>query len=118
MMYDCAELDEYVTGKRREGAITGFSSFMQKFGSAIGMYVTGGLLSLLGYDGTAEVQTQQALQGIITVNTLIPGILFMVGTVFIILYPVTKERFQNLLEAIEYKKEGKEYPQEKLNKIF
>lgn len=118
LMYDCVELDEYANGKRREGAITGFSSFMQKFGSAIGMYVTGGLLSLLGYDGTAEIQTAETLRGIITVNTLIPGMLIIVGTIFIVLYPVTKERFNNLLEAIKYKKEGKEYPQEKLNKLY
>lgn len=118
MMYDCAELDEYVNQKRREGAITGFASFMQKFGSAIGMYLTGGLLSVLGYDGTAEVQTQEALRGIITVNTLIPGVLIIAGTVFIALYPVTKERFNDLLEAIQCKKQGKDYPEEKLNKLF
>lgn len=117
MMYDCVEVDEYITGKRREGAITGFSSFMQKFGSAIGMYVTGGLLTMLGYDGTAEVQTQEALDGIITVNTLIPGILVAVGTLLIIIYPVTKERFEALLEAIEHRKNGKPYENEKLNKI-
>lgn len=118
MMYDCVELDEYVNDKRRVGAITGFSSFMQKFGSAIGMYVTGGLLSLVGYDGTAEIQTEQAMQGIVTVNTLIPGLLIIAGTIFIIIYPVTKERFNHLLEAIAYKKEGKEYPKEKLDKLY
>ena len=46
LMYDCTEVDEYINNKRLEGAITGFSSFIQKFGSAIGMYIAGGFLTL------------------------------------------------------------------------
>lgn len=119
LMYDCTEIDEYVTGKRREGAITGFSSFMQKFGSAIGMYIAGGLLTLFGYDGTAAEQTDRALSGIITINTLIPGILMIFGTIFIILYPINKRRFEKLVKILELKRAGKPYElDDDLKKLF
>lgn len=100
MMYDCVELDEYTYGKRREGSIAGLSSFVQKMGSAIGMYTTGSLLSMLGYDGAAEEQTVRALHGILTVNTLIPGVLLGIGTIFAVLYPITKQYYNKLLKRI------------------
>lgn len=109
LMYDNAELDEFITGKRREGAITGFSSFMQKFGSAVGMYTTGSLLTFFGYDGSAAEQTAEALRGIITVNTLVPGILMVLGTIFIIIYPVNKRRYNKLLAILRKKEAGEPY---------
>lgn len=109
LMYDNAELDEFVNNKRREGAITGFSSFMQKFGSAIGMYTTGSLLSFFGYDGGAGEQTAEALQGIITVNTLVPGMIMVIGTVFIVLYPINKTRYNKLLEILRKREAGEPY---------
>lgn len=103
MMYDCVELDQYTYGMRREGSIVGMSSFVQKMGSAIGMYVTGFLLSTLGYDGSAQEQSARALHGILTVNTLIPGVLLGAGTIFVMFYPITKKYYNELVKRIESK---------------
>jgi GPH family glycoside/pentoside/hexuronide:cation symporter len=119
LMYDCTEIDEYANDKRREGAITGFSSFMQKFGGAVGMYITGSLLGLFGYDGTIGDQSPIALQGIITVNTLIPGIIMIIGTIFIILYPINKTRYNKLVDVIARKKAGEPYDEdEDIKKLY
>ncbi len=106
LMYDCTEIDEWVNDKRREGAITGFSSFMQKFGSALGMYIAGGLLTIFGYDGTAVEQTERALRGIVTVNTFVPGLLMALGTIFLVLYPINKRRFEKLVALLERRRVG------------
>jgi GPH family glycoside/pentoside/hexuronide:cation symporter len=119
LMYDCTEIDEYANDKRREGAITGFSSFMQKFGSAAGMYIAGGLLTLFGYDGNAVEQTDTALRGIITINTFVPGVLMILGTIFIILYPITKDRHAKLLVALRNRKSGLPFEEdEDFKKLF
>ena len=118
LIYDCCELDEFLYGKRREGAITGFSSFAQKLGSAVGMYSTGMLLSMFGYDGQAQVQTQSAMDGIITVNTLVPGIFVAAATALLLLYPINKSNFEKLLEANRNKREGKSYSTKGLEKFI
>ena len=119
LMYDCTEIDEYANNKRREGAITGFSSFMQKFGGAVGLYTTGTLLGIFGYDGTIGDQSPQALQGILTVNTMIPGIIMIIGTIFIALYPINKTRFNKLIDVIARRNAGESFEEdEDIKKLF
>lgn len=114
LIYDCCELDEFIYGLRREGAITGFASFAQKLGSAIGMYSTGILLELFGYNGQAEIQSQEAMNGIITVNTAVPGMFVAIATGLLLLYPINKTNFSKLLEANKRKREGLDYSTEGL----
>ncbi len=118
MMYDCCEVDEFINGKRREGAITGFSSFSQKLGSAIGMGLSGILLNFAGYNGEAAEQTEKALNGILQLNTLVPGILIAVSVIFIFLYPLNSKRFEALLKALELKRKGEPYTTEGFEEVL
>jgi GPH family glycoside/pentoside/hexuronide:cation symporter len=112
LTYDCCEVDEFNYGKRREGAITGFASFAQKLGSAVGMWICGIILTFVDYDSVLETQTAEAERGILTMNTLFPGIVTMIGIIFVILYPINRKRFEALMAALALKREGKPYTTE------
>lgn len=116
--YDCIEIDEFVTGSRKDGSMTALATFAQKFGSAIALYVTGTMLQFTGYDGAATVQSDSALTGILTLGTLLPAILWIIAYILLIRYPVSKEKFGLLCEALDKKKKGLEYSTEGFEDIL
>jgi GPH family glycoside/pentoside/hexuronide:cation symporter len=118
LMYDCCEVDEFITGKNREASVTGLSSFVQKVGAAIGMGLTGVLLQWIGYDGNREVQPPDVLHGITLLNTLVLGIFAIIVVVSLIGYPISKKNYQLLLEALKLRKEGREYSTEGFEKLL
>ncbi|MDO4176387.1 MAG: glycoside-pentoside-hexuronide (GPH):cation symporter [Bacillota bacterium] len=105
--YDCAEIDEYKTGKRREGSLCAIVSFAQKFGSAIGTYSIGLMLTLVGYDAMAEVQTEGALTGILGLCTLLPAASALIAMIILSKYPVGPKEYDMIVQANEDKKAGK-----------
>ncbi len=108
MAYDLVEVDEFINGKRRESMITAFPQFFQKFGAAIGMWITGQVLDMNGYVGTLSVQPESAKNAIENIATIIPCIFLAISLVGLILYPITKKRFALLMEKVEDKRAGKE----------
>lgn len=109
MMYDISELDEFVNGKRREGAISALMSLFQKIGSAICMWLIGLLLSWSGYDGRLAVQPQTAQNMIFYINTLIPALFGLLAVVCGVVYPLTAGRFAALMTALRAKRSGAVY---------
>ncbi|MGN0468746.1 MAG: MFS transporter [Acutalibacteraceae bacterium] len=118
MAYDIVEVDEFINSKRREGMITAFPQFFQKFGSAIGMWIAGQVLDFAGYNGAAEVQTEAAKNAIENIATIIPCIFLAFSIIGLILYPVTKERFVLLTEKLIDKRQGKETDTSGLEKLI
>lgn len=116
--YDCVEVDEFLYGYRREGAITSFISFAQKLGSAFGMWVSGVLLTFIEYDGQAEVQTAEVEHGILLLNTVVPAIAIAIAVSFLFLYPINSKSYHALLEATKLKKAGKEFSTEEFKKLI
>lgn len=109
MMYDISELDEFVNGRRREGAISALMSLFQKIGSAICMWLIGVLLSWSGYDGGLAVQPQSAQNMIFYINTLIPALFGLLAVVCGVVYPLTAGRFSALMTALRAKRSGAVY---------
>jgi GPH family glycoside/pentoside/hexuronide:cation symporter len=104
--YDVAEIDDYKTGKRREGSICSIVSFSQKLGSAIGMYSAGAILSAVGYDATLTAQTESTLFGINAICTLGPAAGCLLAFIIMFKYPVNRKKFDALIAALEAKKNG------------
>ena len=104
--YDICELDEYVNGKRREGAITSLPQFLQKAGAAVGMLIIGSVLAIYKYDATLPVQSLSTALGIESINTIICPTIMLISVVFMALYPITKKRFNILSGKLKDKKDG------------
>jgi Na+/melibiose symporter-like transporter len=111
-MYDCVEIDEFHTGQRREGTMASLVSFAQKCGSAMAMPITGFLLSRAGYNAELEAQTERAMQGILTLQTLLPACFWIVAYIFLVMYPMSKKKFGLLCKALEHKRAGEFYSTE------
>lgn len=118
MAYDLVEVDEFVNGKRRESMITAFPQFFQKFGAAIGMWLTGQVLNINGYDGTAAVQAEAAKDAIENIATIIPAFFLIFSIIGLIFYPVTKSSFNALHEKLVLKREGKQVDSKGLEKLI
>jgi len=118
MMYDISELYEFKYGVRREGTITSLTAFFQKLGSASVMWLTGMVLSYVGYVANAASQTPQALNGIELIVTVLPGIMAIISGILIIFYPLTQKRYEALFEALSAKKAGREYSIGEIEKLL
>ena len=116
--YDIAEIDEMVNDQKRVGAITSLPQLLQKFGAALGMQSLGVVLAVTGYRSSAEVQTVSAVMGIESVITVFCPIVMALAVLFMVLYPVTKKRYQKIQAALENKKAGKPFDTKGLDKII
>lgn len=117
MAYDLVEIDEFTSGKRRESLITAFPQFIQKFGAAIGMWLAGLVLQFSGYDSKLEIQSAKTINGIENISTLFPAIFLALSIIGLILYPVSKERFNALSVSLGKKRNGEQYTTEGFEKL-
>lgn len=117
-VYDNCEIDYLFNGRTRQGAMTSVSSMIQKFGSAIAMYLIGIILDANGYDGMAEVQTEAAMKGILDVVTIWPAIFTGAALLFLVLYPLNAKKFAKVQEAIKEKEETGKFSKEGLERLY
>lgn len=117
LLYDVFEIDEFKNGKRREGFLMAFFSFCGKLGGAAAGTLTGFILEIAKYDASAPAQSATALAAIKSLFTFWPGIFCLAAGVVILLYPVTRERFQLMMTNLELKRQGKEYSTEGFEKL-
>jgi len=92
MTADVIDLDELNSGLRREGVFGAIYWWMVKFGFAIAGLLSGLILSIIGFDADAAVQTEGAITGLRLFFSGLP----MLGTLIAILvmwnYDLTEER--------------------------
>ncbi len=128
MGYDLVELNEFKTGERRESTITALPQLVQKFGSAFGILMAGQLLSAYGYDSSKDVAGNESLftkvtdlkviNGMENISTIIPAAILAVSIICVIIYPMTRERFNALKVQLDKKRRGEEYTTEGFEKLL
>lgn len=118
LLYDVFEIDEFKNGKRREGFLMAFFSFCGKLGGAAAGTLTGFILEVAHYNAAATTQTAEALAAIKSLFTFWPGLFCIAAGVVILLYPVTKPRFELMMKNLELKRQGKEYSTEGFEKLI
>ena len=130
MSYDIVELDEFVNGsngERRESMITALPQFVQKFGSATGILAQGLILGAYGYnaagDSGADAATfvrpaEEIVKGMENISTVIPAAVVTVALIFLLLYPMTRKRYNILTEQLKAKRAGESYGTEGLGRLI
>lgn len=128
MAYDLVELNEFKTGERKESTITALPQLVQKFGAGFGILLAGQLLSLYGYDASGDVAGNESfftqvtdphiINGMENISTIIPAALLVISLISVILYPVTKKRFEALKVQLERKRSGQQYTTEGFEKLL
>ncbi|MBN1572865.1 MAG: MFS transporter [Deltaproteobacteria bacterium] len=105
MIIDCVDFDELNTGARREGMFTGFTLFLQKFASAIALFVIGIFLDYFGYVANM-LQTKKAIIAIKLLIGPIPAMLLLSSIIVSLFYPITKEKYREIREILDKKEKG------------
>jgi GPH family glycoside/pentoside/hexuronide:cation symporter len=116
--YDLVEVDEMINGSRREGAITAVPQFIQKFGAAVGVWLAGIFLTFYKYDSLSPIQSEATVKGIESIGTIIPAFFLLFSIIGLLLYPVTRERFEKLLAALAKKRLGEDYTTDGFEKLI
>jgi GPH family glycoside/pentoside/hexuronide:cation symporter len=96
---DVVEYDYAENGVRREGVFYGLWTFTSKVGQAFAIALSGWTLSIFGYRPDL-VQTDLALLGIRLLSGPIPVIFFIAGVVVLSHYPITREKYEEILKKI------------------
>jgi oligogalacturonide transporter len=100
------DVDEVITGQRREGVFAGMMTFIRKASQALAVFLVSLILQEAGFVSGKTVQTASALNAIMAILT-IGTLLFLVGGFLISFrYKLTKENHTTLLNEISRLKSG------------
>ncbi|MCI7301167.1 MAG: MFS transporter [Clostridiales Family XIII bacterium] len=100
MLYDISEVDEYQNHRRREATILSLSKIILKVSNACATQLLAGVLFFFGYEPDMLRQSRTALWGIQISLTVVPGILFLTAAVFVLLYPISKTKHEELIRRL------------------
>jgi len=117
LMADVDDYGEWKTGKRITGISFSGNLFFLKVGLAVAGAMVGFLLSWYGYDAGAKQQSASAINGIMLLFTVIPGIGYLITAGVVRLMKVDRQLMQtiqiDLAKRRENYRELSEYRDEK-----
>jgi GPH family glycoside/pentoside/hexuronide:cation symporter len=91
MYADTADYGEWKRGRRTTGLVFSASTMSQKIGWAFGAFVALSLMSQVGF-APNQAQSQESLDGLILLFSLVPAALGIISIVLLILYPLGDKR--------------------------
>lgn len=106
---DVIDYQEFLTGLREDGTVYSVYSFARKVGQALAGGIGGFAIAAVGYDAARETQTQAALDGIHTLATLIPAVVYLACLLILVFfYPLNKKRLAKMVEDLAAKRAARE----------
>lgn len=96
MFADVADYSEAKNGSASTGLIFSSSSMAQKFGGAFGSFLLLQVLAIVGYDGSAAVQSPAAISAIRGLMSYIPIVGIIISIVCLWSYPLTTEKMKEI----------------------
>ncbi|MBQ7571241.1 MAG: MFS transporter [Bacteroidaceae bacterium] len=107
MIGDVADHIEYVNHRRATGFCFSGVVFALKAGLGLGGAFAGLILSGFGYaSGLNVVQSEEAVQGIRLVSSLVPALLFAVGVAALFFYPISKQFNEQMQAELRRRRES------------
>jgi len=101
---DAIEWGELETGERHEGMFYSLVTLMEKITSSLAIPLVLLLLDVTGYIPNAAEQPASALLGIRIVMGPVPALCLCIGILFAALYPISRERYAQVLRELEQRK--------------
>ena len=91
------------TGLREDGTVYAVYSFARKVGQAIAGGLGGWTLAWIGFDSSKQIQTDAVINGIYTISTLLPALLYLgVGISLLFIYPLNKSRVESNIKKLHH----------------
>ncbi len=104
---DAIEWDEYQTGERHEGVFYSLITLMGKIANSVAVPLSLLLLEFTGYVSNAVDQPRSALTGLKVVIGPIPAALLLMGIIFAIFYPLSREKYAEVVQELNRRREEK-----------
>jgi GPH family glycoside/pentoside/hexuronide:cation symporter len=101
LMADVDDYGEWKTGKRITGISFSGNLFFLKVGLAVAGAMVGFLLSWFGYDASLKQQSAPALNGIVLLFTVIPGIGYFITAIVVRMLKVDRTLMQRIQADLE-----------------
>lgn len=98
---DAVEWDEWQTGERHEGTFYSLVTLIQKVATSVAIPLSGVVLEVTGYIPNSADQPVSALTGIRLILGPIPAALLVIGILFAIFYPLSREQFRQVVGELE-----------------
>ena len=90
MLPDSVDVDELVTGTRREGMFSAVYGWSWKVGISLALAVSGFLINLTGFDADLTEQTASAILRLRLFDLGVPVLGFLAGFLLLLKYPITE----------------------------
>lgn len=96
---DCMQYTQYQSGKRIDGVVASVTNFCGKIGIALASGIIGVVMGKAGYDGSLAQQSASALNSIIFLYAILPGVLSLLSLLILHFYKLEKQ-MPKIREAI------------------
>ena len=100
MLPDTIEYGEVHTGVRSESSLYGFMTFAQKGSIAFAIIILGIVLDFIGFQAN-EIQSEETIDNMKAIMTLIPSIGVALSLVIIYFYPIDAKMHKDLLRQLQ-----------------
>jgi len=108
MLGDAADYSEFKNGRRATGLIYSAGSFATKFGGGIAALVISFVLTMFSYNGKDPVTIKLAIPGIQMLMSWIPGVVAILGSVFLFAYPLSQKRMDEITLELNHRRTKEE----------
>ncbi len=108
MLPDISDVDELMTGKRREGVYAGFFTFIRKISSGLALAAIPLCLGFANYDGKLDVQGEEAVTMIRVLFSIVPIFFIIVTVYFTTKFPLNSHTHAVCMNEIRRRK-GEDY---------
>lgn len=100
------DVDEILTGKRREGSYSGVNSFLDVLFTTIEVFIVGVLLQATGFVKNATTQPQTTVNALLALYVIVPIVLVAIGIMVSYKFKLTVENHKILEAEVERLKNG------------
>jgi len=101
LLPDAIEYGEWKTGERHEGMFYSLITLAQKIASSVAIPLALLVLDATGYVPNSAAQPESAINGIRVISGPIPAGLMLAGIIFALLYPLGREKYTQIAQALE-----------------
>lgn len=105
MVPECIDYAEWKYNVQPNGLFTSTFTLVQKFGIAVGGFLSSFLLGMAGFVANKE-QVESSIKMIISLRFIIPAVLFVLVAVVLYFYEITPERAKNISKELEERRKN------------
>jgi glycoside/pentoside/hexuronide:cation symporter, GPH family len=100
MYADTADYGEWKRGRRATGLVFSASTMSQKFGWAIGAFITLNLMAGVGFQPN-EIQSPESMRGLLLLFSVIPAAIGILSLIIYLTYPLSDEKVKHMTTELE-----------------